>query len=24
VLEKYSWNRIANFWLHEMEKYAKQ
>ena len=22
MLEKYSWNRIANFWLHEMEKYA--
>ena len=24
VLEKCSWNRTANFWLHEMEKYAKQ
>jgi hypothetical protein len=24
VLEKYSWNRTAEFWLHEMEKYAKQ
>jgi len=24
VLEKYSWNRTTNFWLHEMEKYAKQ
>ena len=24
VLQKYSWDRTANFWLHEIEKYAKQ
>ena len=24
VLKKYSWNKTAEFWLHEMEKYAKQ
>ena len=23
VLQKYSWDRTANFWLHEIEKYAK-
>ena len=24
VLKKYSWDKTAEFWLHEMEKYAKQ
>ena len=24
VLQKYSWDKTANFWLHEIEKYAKQ
>ena len=24
VLQRYSWDRTANFWLHEIEKYAKQ
>ena len=23
VLQRYSWDRTANFWLHEIEKYAK-
>ena len=24
VLQKYSWDKTADFWLHEIEKYAKQ
>ena len=24
VLKKYSWDKTAAFWLHEMEKYANQ
>ena len=23
VLQKYSWDKTADFWLHEIEKYAK-
>ena len=24
VLQKYSWDKTADFWLHEIEKYAKE